>query len=169
MSIHGNKKTDQMRFSDAVKQYEPLIDSAVSKYINGYDDPDDLRQEAMIALYGAYMTYDRSQKDVTFGLYAKICIKNRLVSVLRKNRPCEDLSMYEPLLSESPEDTLIAQEECDRILGIANELLTPYERSVLELYLKNVSYKDIASELSVSVKSVDNAIYRIKAKLRRSI
>lgn len=170
MAIQGNKNDSHMRFADVAKAYEPLIDSAVKKYLScSSEDPEDLRQEAMIALYGAYITYDSTQTGVTFGLYAKVCIRNRLVSVLRKSRAHEDFYTPEAAFIESPEDAIIAHEDYERMLCIVDKLLTPYEKSVFELYLKNMPYKEIAKRLSTSAKSVDNAICRIKAKIKQNL
>ena len=85
LSVQGGKEA---AFSELCEQYAPLIDSMVGRYGSRLKDPgeskEDLRQEAILSFYRAIMTYDIAQTKVTFGLYAKICMRNRMVSLLRK-------------------------------------------------------------------------------------
>ena len=118
--------------------------------------------------YSAVQTYKPSDK-VTFGLYAKICVRNRLVSLLRssskKSKNAEKTEekrkgYIDPVYSFFEED--VAQQMEKRI----EELLSGFEYSVFRLYIQNKSYKEIAGILGRSVKTVDNALYRIKTKLK---
>ena len=180
------KSGDQTAFKEITEKYNPLIDSMVYKYYriakeSGYSaDEDDFRQEAVIALYKAAMTYESENDKVTFGLYAKICIRNRLSSVLRKAERIFEKNIYEPDSYSSehdvgedlpevelgPEELVIAQENYKGLLVQISKILTTYERSVFDMYVDGKTYREIALLLDRSEKSVDNAIYRIKAKLR---
>lgn len=172
---------DQSAFYEIVKMFEPLIGNIIKKYnfrMAGYDD-DDLRQEAVIALYGAVRTFDLQSTGVTFGLYAKICINNRIISRIRSSRndiiPV-NLEMQDAEDGESvygtdinPESEIIGRESYNALLNLIDENLTAYEKSVFKLYILGKSYREIAVSLNSSQKSVDNAIYRIKSKIKKLI
>lgn len=166
------KTEDQVAFAAAVQEYRPLIESLVARFSTSGEE-DDLRQEALIALYSAFCSYDFGQKQVTFGLYAKICIRNRLISVARRHKPDEAVAddgeeqLWED--GDDPEEILLAGERYRDLLRVIDESLTPLEKKILTLYLEDISYAQIAKQLNVTEKSVDNAIYRLKAKLRKRI
>lgn len=159
---------DEKDFSRLIEIYEPLIlhmvSSATERLRDIGGEPDDLRQEAIIALYKAASSYDVEQSEVTFGLYAKICIKNRLISVARR-------------LSRASKAAVAAKKEpvrtaTQRRVDIPEELLShlsEYERSVWRLYLLGASYADMAKRLGKDEKSIENALYRIRAKLKDAI
>ncbi|MDD4773072.1 MAG: sigma-70 family RNA polymerase sigma factor [Eubacteriales bacterium] len=168
---------DQTAFHEIVNAFEPLIESIIKKYNNRSSeyDEDDLRQEAAIALFGAVRTYKSGQNDVTFGLYAKICIKNRIISQMRKasvtvQQP-EEIDFDKKLSSEeyNPENELIDKENYMSLLNLLDKNLSNYEKTVFKLYILNISYNEIAANLGTSQKSVDNAIYRIKNKIKKLI
>ena len=173
---------DQTAFHEIVKTFEPLIASMIKKYVirsSDYDE-DDLRQEATIALFGAVRTYNCTNFNVTFGLYAKICINNRIISHLRKirndNIPIiiqepDDINCNIELFGTdyNPENEIIGRESYKTLLNLIDENLTSYEKSVFKLYILDKSYHEIAAVLGSSQKSVDNAIYRIKNKIKKLI
>jgi RNA polymerase sporulation-specific sigma factor len=147
-----------------------MLTQAVSKYaqrLGSGGDPDDLRQEAVITLYKAARTY-REGIGVTFGLYAKVCVQNRLKVVLRKLAgryvPYEKLK----LCGGNPERGYIEREAYRNLRGKLDILLTDYERRVLLMYLDGFSYKAIGLALGKNPKSIDNALRRIRSKLRSS-
>jgi len=170
-------KKKEISFENLYKAYLPLIESMAKKMISTYSlspsELDDLMQEGTIALYTSAGAYDDSRK-VTFGLYAKICIKNRLISYIKsrhKSRDANyDVSLDDLLNEESdaitPEQTVIDKESVESFKSKIDSLLSPFERSVFWLYISGISYSDIANALGKTVKSVDNAIRRIKVKLR---
>jgi len=184
------KSGDQAAFDNIARKYSSLVDSMYQRYYNlssknGYMiDKDDLKQEAVIALYNAAMTFEdrknADDKEITFGLYAKICIRNNLISILRRYKNIEffpeDETAFEITVSLTaadtelnPEEQLIERESYELLIDQINRILTEYEKSVFELYVneKEKTYREIAVLLGKSEKSVDNAIYRIKAKLKR--
>ncbi len=157
-------------FSSLCEDYEALIESMTQSFFESCPDTDkdDLRQEARMALYRAAMKFDLEQDDVTFGLYAKICIRNKLISVRRKyttqsklksKRNTEELGAPAEATRTMPRRTLLTED--------AMALLSPFEQKVFALYAQKCSYSEIARTLSRSEKSIDNAIYRIKSKLRK--
>ncbi len=169
------KKGDSEAFFDLIQSYRPLIDSLVSQYGGtGNEDEEDMRQEAMIALYSAFSSYDHRQTQVSFGLYAKICIRNRLVSYLRKKNgepEWEQAEISETVAPEvtDPEQRLLDRESYRSLIRTIDASLTDLEKKVLGLYLQDATYAQIAQTLGVSEKTVDNAIYRLKAKLKKRL
>lgn len=172
---------DDEAFAKITRLYTPLTDSIVAKYCRSelFDtqDIEDIRQELAIALYDAVLAYDLSCEKVEFGLYAKICMTNRVISRLRK---LEKLKKKEiPFVDEydvredgakqsdgEPSRLVIDRESVDSINGLIDKNLSKFEKSVFGLYISDYSSRDIANILGTSSKSVENAIYRIKRKLR---
>ena len=133
---------------------------------------EDLFQECRIVLYKAAKYYD-FMKNVKFSTYANICIKNYLASMCRKYKKTGKYAGYDLV----PLDETLENEPgiCDRYFAFTDEnsfpepicgALTVYEKKVLTMYIENRSYKYMAEILNKSVKSIDNAVCRIKSKLR---
>ena len=168
-----------LSFEAIYSLYVPLIDSMTKSYCKKYcvfeADTDDVRQEAMIALYNAALTYETG-KDVTFGSYAKVCIRNKILSYIRcflENDIPVSLDERENDWDEpdfdTPEHLIISKESLCHLNRRIDETLTDFEKSVFALYIGDMSYTDMANTLGKPKKSIDNAIHRIKAKLRKLI
>lgn len=163
----GNKDS----FNEIINRYEPLIVSAVSKYISGElfstSDRDDLSQEASIALYNAVMSYDVMQSEVSFGLYAKICLSNSLNSVLRKRRRQvkAEMAHQDGVEHKSAADEIDRISDAGHMLDWIDGLLSDFEKAVFRLFIRGYSHRSIAEELGCKEKSVDNAVYRIRSKI----
>ena len=173
---HGDKDA----FSGISEKYAPLIRTLMAKYCVSVSENDaeydDIHQEALIALYNAALSYDMSQSEVSFGLYAKICIGNRIISVVRKMNnadkhstdiPYDILELQLEDNDSDPSKQLDDKESAGLLAEKILSLLSGYERSVFEKYLQDMSVADIAVALDKTPKSVDNALVRIKNKLRR--
>jgi len=164
------KSGNDPAFSSLCEDYEALIESMTQSFFESCPniDKDDLRQEARMALYRAAMKFSLDQDDVTFGLYAKICIRNKLISVRRKYTTqsklksklnAEEVGVAAKVTPSVPRRSLLTEDVIS--------LLSPFEQKVFSLYAQKCSYSEIARALSRSEKSIDNAIYRIKSKLRK--
>ena len=161
---------DQNAFALLLEGYQPLVSSMAQSFHASCPDADleDLIQEASLALSDAANTYRMDSPDVTFGLYAKICIRNRLISVQRKyRRKTQKKKVQASCKSASPKKKIsltasFSLDEC-------KALLSRFENEVLTLYADGRSYSEIAKELDCDEKSVDNALYRIKRKIRNFI
>ena len=128
-----------------------------------------------------FQTYDGLKKvqvaiseNITFGAFAKICLRNRILSYIRyfhENKNPESLddidSDPEMPAPETPEQIILNKESLHSLNQRIDGMLTDFEKSVLTLYISNMSYTDMAKSLSKPKKSIDNAIHRIKAKLRK--
>ena len=162
-----------------MNQYRPLIDSEVFRYSSeGMNNQDiaDLRQEAEIAFCNAVCNYDDSLGGVEFGLYAKICIGNALVSFIRLyNRRGKTVSIDDgahiETVAADPMQRLIEEEDFVALRRKIQANLSPFENKVWWMYISGMSAKRIAEALKVEggVRSVNNAIYRIRRKLRALI
>lgn len=169
--ILAAKNGDETAFAALCQDYAPLIDSLVEKFSFATEglgiDTDDLRQEASVAFYRALMSFDGEQNEVTFGLYAKICIRNRMVSLLRHleaKKKKDTVSALRALSShEEPRTLPFTKEE---LSVFTEERLTKKEKLIFDRYLAGSSYREIAEAFGLSVKSVDNALFRAKRKLR---
>ena len=159
---------DSSAFIELTDAYSPLIETMTDKYIRSIRafgaDRDDLRQEASVAFYRAVMTYDTEQTDVSFGLYAKICIRNRLISLLRSVKKKARIS------ARGLDGNGVSSKE--RFLGgndlgdLSKALLSKREKMVFLMYADGKSYREISEQIGASEKSVDNALFRAKKKLR---
>lgn len=163
------REGNENAFADLVAQYRPLLDSMAKSYkkkcSNELYSEEDFIQESTLALYSAVRTYKESG-GVTFGLYAKICVRNRLISLLRsasKKRDKTDLPKNE---HTEPLHRLLEAEGSKEIEKKIQAVLSDLEWSVFKLYVQKKSYSEMATILGRSVKTVDNAICRIKTKLK---
>lgn len=165
----GNKDA----FNEIVKRYETLLSSVVDKFLSDENfvksDRDDLYQEAAIALYNAVMSFDLKQNEVTFGLYAKICLSNSLNSALRKR--IRQLKADKLQKETSNVDTEVEFDENSVDAGIlfcrVESMLSELEKKVFRLVIRKYSHKEIAERLCCGEKTVDNAVYRIKCKISK--
>ena len=162
-------------FADLCAHYEGLVVSQVRRYFpKEKDQYEDLLQEGTLAFYDAVRTFDLKQSSVTFGLYAKICIRNRLISIKRKSdakarRKAVSAAgeEYAARASTTGEKRATQKERVARLVSEYGGRLAPLEKAVFPLYLEGLSYKEIAASLGRDERSVGNAIYRMKRKLRK--
>ena len=167
---------DQVAFATLLERYKPLIDAAVAKFSS--DEAfslyrEDLKQEASLVFYNSILAYDLEQNEVEFGLFAKICIHNALVSVLRslKRRTEEPIAQIpESLLTvqdfDDPLSRMLERERLKSLYAVIRKNLSDLEYEVWQLYMSGRSSAEIAERLGTDQKSVNNAIYRIRKKLR---
>lgn len=170
--IAAVRRGDDDAFTRLCDRYSALIGSSVSRYSRmgaEYGDlRDDFSQEATVALYRAAMSFDLSQSAVTFGLFAKTCIRNSLVSQLRKlgARPQKSRrDVGEP--DEDVENTVISGEMRSLFLRRVEGVLSPFEAKVLIMSMEGKPPRHIAKELEATVKTVYNALFRAREKIRR--
>ena len=147
-----------------LKQYSKLVKSvAFSYYIAcGDRDREDLVQEGMIALMRAVRTFSPSE-DASFETYATCCVRNAIIDEIRK-APQPSLPIDNAVNDPAPSQTLLV----DLAEAIASAL-TPIEMKVLELRLDTMSYDEIAKELGIQKKKVDNIIFSAKRKLKKAL
>lgn len=175
--IAAAQKGDQSAFVALAELYDPLIRATVAKFRIAEmteADMEDLRQEALLAFYSALVSYDAGISEVAFGLYAKICLCNRLSSEMRGIRrrlrygylPLNQEEVLTRVSDEDPVAAIMAREN-ERSLKIRiAAALSPYENRVFSMYVSGMRQSDMAKQLGMSEKSVANAVYRIRKKLK---
>ena len=178
--IEKAQSGDQAAFEELLNRYTPLIDS-MTEHFGGSSRPpqdkEDLRQEAIFCFYRALMHFDTAQEQVQFGFYAKECIKNGLISSLRALKKHEHVllladesaSLAEAGDAEDPSRHIVETESYLEISRRICEVLSEYENRIWWLYLSGRTAKEIAVLTDRDEKSVQNAIYRIRKKLRAVI
>lgn len=172
-----------------INKYQPVIKYIANKKIkiasNLGLDISDLYQEGMIGLIEALRDF-KEAKGVTFYTFANLCISRQINSALTRNNRNRDkilnnslsldqkiadsdktlLDTIEPIDNVTPLNEIIAIENDEELFGRINETLSPFERQVFDLKIKNYSYGDIEKKLDVSSKRVYSAMRRIKDKIK---
>ena len=155
-------------------KYRPLLESSVSRFVDErmtLQEKEDLREEAEQIFITAVSTFDTEQDAVDFGLYAKICLRNGLVTELRSQTARHRLGIV-PLEAEEiphgedPAASVIEAERFHKLYQTIRQSLSDYENRVWWGFVSGVSVKQIAREVGKDERSVHNAIYRIRKKLR---
>ena len=167
---------DQAAFSALLADYEPLLVAETARHASGLgsQDVEDLRQCALLALYRAALNFDLSQSEVEFGLYAKICITNALLSQLRViNRYRSEISVSDAQETseqgEDPAARVMQEEAAAALYARVRSLLSPYENRVWAFYMAGLPVGEIARRLQKDTHSIENAVYRIRKKLRAAL
>ena len=174
--IRKARNGDQEAFEELLDRYAPLIHSMTSQFCKELSEQDgeDLHQEALVAFYNAVMHYRLEQTEVQFGLYAKDCIRNRLISYLRKLKKhgnvilvdADNASSMTETDAADPAKHLIDEEAYLALYHQVKKTLSDYENRVWWLYFSGRTANEIAIVLQTEEKSVQNALYRIRRKLR---
>lgn len=173
------------------ERYKDVVRSIASTmYLIG-GETEDLIQEGMIGLFKAVQEYDPG-RDASFGTFARLCITRQIYSAVKasgrkKHIPLNTyVSLYEERKDDDesgrsvevqdmlrasdatePEHVVLSNEKSTEIERAIEEELSSFERNVLELYVTGMSYSDIADVLGKNEKATDNAIQRIRGKLKR--
>ncbi len=157
-----------------INRYMPLVISFASHYRASGLDTDDFIQEGILAIFSAVKTYDCEK--ASFKTFVTLCIKRAMNAALLRTvgaskhvpedliLPIDDVDIAD---QNSPEDILIQKESYTDLEKSIKEQLSQFEYQVLCEFLAGNSYVQIAETLSVSTKSVDNALKRIRFKIKR--
>jgi len=167
-----SKCGDEQALSLLLERYRPVALQKAALYRPVGLERDDYLQEGLIGLFKAVLTY--REDKARFSTYAGTCIENSLRSAYKtaarqKNIP---LNTYVSLSEEvtqsgvSPEDEVIGKDQTRQIRQSMEKLLSGLEYRVLVLYLEGCTYEEIGSRLKITQKSTDNAIQRIRRKLK---
>lgn len=172
-----------------ISKYRSFVRAKARTYFLVGADQDDIIQEGMIGLYKAIRDY-KTDKLSSFKAFAELCVKRQIITAIKtatrqKHLPLNSyVSLDKPMYDEEsertlldvfvnagvmddPQDVLINQERYGMMEGKLAEVLSELEREVLALYLDGRTYQEISSELKRHVKSIDNALQRVKRKLER--
>jgi RNA polymerase sporulation-specific sigma factor len=173
-----------------LNKYKNFVRAKARSYFLIGADREDIVQEGMIGLYKAVRDF-RSSKLSSFRAFAELCITRQIITAIKtatrqKHRPLNSyVSLNKPAYDEesdrmlidvissakvsNPEDIIIGKEDFSTIETKMGKLLSPLEMQVLRKYIEGKSYFEVADELGRSVKSVDNALQRVKNKLEKLI
>ncbi|MCI8617997.1 MAG: RNA polymerase sporulation sigma factor SigH [Clostridia bacterium] len=184
------KEGDEHALSFLIEKYKDLVNSKVGKYFIIGAERDDIIQEGMIGLYKAIKGFD-SCKQNTFKTFANICIERQLITAIKssnrqKHMPLnsylslntaayndddssELIETFEVDTIEDPLDTIMKKEYYNELQNTMHKSLSKFEENVLERYMQGESYELIAKRLDAPVKSIDNAIQRIRKKAIKNI
>lgn len=175
-----------------MNQYKNLVrKKAKSMYILGADS-DDLIQEGMIGLFKAVRDYD-SGRDASFATFADLCVSRQMYTAVQASRRQKHIPLNtyislngsvsgeqegeeEELINrlavqfgQSPEEVVIDKENVDQLEKTIEKELSSFEKQVLDLYLTGMGYQQIAKVLGRDDKSTENALQRLKNKLKKHL
>lgn len=172
-----------------IKKYRTFVRAKARTYFLIGADHEDIMQEGMIGLYKAIRDY-KGDKRSSFRAFAELCVTRQIITAIKtatrqKHIPLNSyVSLDKPIYDEEsertlldiladadaiddPQDLIVNQEKYDDMEGKLAEVLSGLEREVLALYLDGRTYQEISVELQRHVKSIDNALQRVKRKLER--
>ena len=187
------KSGDKFALEFLIEKYKDLVNMKVSKYFIIGAEKEDIIQEGMIGLFKAIQSF-KSDKQNSFKTFANLCIERQLITAIKtsnrqKHMPLNsylslsasaynnedddsDSSMiefFDSHTTEDPLETLTKKEYYQTVENAIDKSLSDFEKQVLRRFIKGESYVNIAESLNTPVKSVDNAIQRIRKKAIKNI
>ena len=184
------KSGDKYALDYVLEKYKELVNMKVSKYYIVGAEKEDIVQEGMIGLYKAIKNFE-NDKDTSFKSFANICIERQLITAVKssnrqKHAPLnsylslnisaydneddtELIDIFDNNTIEDPLETITKKEYYKTVEDTIDKSLSKFEKQVLEKYIQGESYIDIANKLDAPVKSIDNAIQRIRKKAIKNI
>ena len=182
------RTSDPRALEYLITKYKNFVRVKARSYFLIGADREDIIQEGMIGLYKAIRDYDKD-KLTSFRAFAELCITRQIITAIKtatrqKHIPLNSyISLNKPIYDEEsdrtlldvisgakvtdPEELIISSEELYSMENKVIELLSDLEWQVLMAYLDGKSYQEIAKELKRHIKSIDNALQRVKRKLER--
>lgn len=187
--VEQARKGDPRAQEILIKKYKNFVRSKARSYFLIGADREDIVQEGMIGLFKAMRDY-QPDKVTSFKSFAELCIKRQIITAIKTatrqkhiplnsyvslNKPVydddSDRTLYDVMSTGSrelnPEHLVIKREELSHIEEKMGEVLSDLEWKVLNAYLEGKSYQEISIEMNKHVKSVDNALQRVKKKLEK--
>lgn len=178
---------DDEALNHLITKYKGLVKTKAMKYFLTGGDKEDVFQEGMIGLYKAIRDYRDCKNSASFKSFAELCITRQIITAVKaatrqKHSPLNTyVSLFRPIYQGDSEQALIdvvpEQKQMDPVsilIGLEEfreielkltELLSDLESTVVDLYMGGQTYLEISRELNVQVKTIDNALQRVKKKL----
>ena len=191
LELINKKDTDALDF--LICKYKDLVNSKVNKYFIIGAEKEDIVQEGLIGLYKAIKDY-KPDKQNSFKSFANLCIERQLITAIKPsnrqkhmplnsylslnmtafenedgNNDTQIVDVLENTVIEDPLDTITKKEYFSSVENVIDSSLSDFEKKVLNRYVQGESYVKIAERLDAPVKSVDNAIQRIRKKTAKNI
>ena len=173
-----------------INKYKDLVNMKVGKYFIIGAEKEDIYQEGMIGLYKAIRDIN-FEKATTFKAFAELCVTRQIITAIKTatrqkhiplntyvslNKPVSDdesdrtlLDILSSIKVSDPEELVIGQEQKKLIEDEIERVLSDLEKEVFQSYLDGKSYQEIACDLDVQAKSIDNALQRVKRKLEKCL
>ena len=186
------KEQDKDAMDFLLAKYKPTVYMKTTKYYINGAEPEDLFQEGMIGLYKAIRDFDKT-KEISFKNFAYLCVERQIMTAIKgsnrqKHAPLNSavslnqagfenndgdvndlIDTLDTHIIEDPLETLTKQEYYSYVNDAIEKSLSDYEKNVLNRYIAGESHKEIAESLDTPIKSVDNAIQRIRKKTIKNI
>lgn len=184
------KDGDKNALEYLIVKYKDLVQMKVSRYYIVGAEREDIVQEGLIGLFKAIKNFEDGKHN-SFKSFANLCVERQLITAIKssnrqKHIPLnsylslnnsnpeneeDDKSLLEILNStqEDPLETITKKEYYQNVEAVMNKYLSGFEKQVLNRYMNGESYVEIAEKLDTPVKSVDNAIQRIRKKAMKNI
>ena len=191
LELINKKDTDALDF--LICKYKDLVNSKVNKYFIIGAEKEDIVQEGLIGLYKAIKDYNPDKQN-SFKSFANLCIERQLITAIKSsnrqkhmplnsylslnmtafenedgNNDTQIVDVLENTVIEDPLDTITKKEYFSSVENVIDSSLSDFEKKVLNRYVQGESYVKIAERLDAPVKSVDNAIQRIRKKTAKNI
>ena len=185
------KNGDEQALVYLLNKYKDLVNSKVGKYFIIGAEREDIVQEGLIGLFKAIKNFNTAKQN-SFKTFAGLCIERQLITAIKtsnrqKHMPLnsylslnqvayegedndtELIDTFDSKTIEDPLETITKREYYARVESTIDKMLSDFEKRVLNRYIKGESYVQIAERLNAPVKSVDNAIQRIRKKATKEI
>ena len=191
--IEKVRNNDKNALEYLMLKYRDLVTTKVSKYFIVGAEKEDIMQEGLIGLYKA-IKYFNQDKQSSFKSFANLCIERQLITAIKssnrqkhmplnsylslnmsaynneeENSDTQILEVLEANVVEDPLDTITKKEYITDVENVIDTSLSKFEKQVLNRYIQGESYIKIAEKLDAPVKSVDNAIQRIRKKTIKNL
>ncbi|MCL2563069.1 MAG: sigma-70 family RNA polymerase sigma factor [Oscillospiraceae bacterium] len=174
LAVQGDDSAEEL----LVQRFGRLVKASARPLFLAGGDSEDLTQEGMLGLLAAIRTFSPGA-GASFQTYAEVCVRRRLLSAVKtasryKHGPLNhavsfDSSQFDeisgPHLPRALEEQILSQERADEMHRRFQDVLSPFEHEILRLFLDGLSYQEMAARAGKPVKSVDNAVQRIRKKL----
>ena len=187
------KTKDDEALDYLICKYKDIVNSKVNKYFIIGAEKEDIMQEGLIGLYKAIKDYN-SEKQNSFKSFANLCIERQLITAIKSsirqkhiplnsylslnmnayenedgNSETQVMEVLDTNVVEDPLETLTKKEYMLNVENVIDTHLSDFEKKVLNRYIQGDSYVAIAERLDAPVKSVDNAIQRIRKKTAKGL
>lgn len=185
------KQGDEQALRYLLEKYKDLVNSKVGKYFIIGAEREDIVQEGMIGLFKAIKNFDE-EKQNTFKTFANICIERQLITAIKSSNrqkhiplnsylslnnaayqgeddSVELIDTFNNKVVEDPLEIIMKRENFEEIQNTMHKSLSKFEEQVLDRYIQGESYETIAKRLDSPIKSIDNAIQRIRKKAIKNI
>ena len=188
--IENIKQDDNMALNCLLERYNDVVNMKANKFFMVGAEREDMVQEGMIGLYKAIRDIN-FEKATTFKAFAELCVTRQIITAIKTatrqkhiplntyvslNKPVSDdesdrtlLDILSSIKVSDPEELIIGQEQKKLIEDQIERVLSDLEKEVFQSYLDGKSYQEIACDLDVQAKSIDNALQRVKRKLEKCL